>query len=112
MSSSSADAQAGGVATGWAGRKLASVPVLPVLTGLLIAAILYSITIGRYDLSVRDVAYILIDNVHPMTVPYWEPVQEVVVEQVRLPRILAAVIIGFGLSVSGAALQGLFRNPL
>ena len=46
------------------------------------------VTIGRYDLSVRDVAYILIDNVHPLVTPYWDPVQEVVVEQVRLPRIM------------------------
>jgi len=112
MPSFSADARADSAASGRVGRRLSSVSVLPVLIGLLIAAILYSVTIGRYDLSVRDVAYILIDNVHPMTVPYWEPVQEVVVEQVRLPRILAAVIIGFGLAVSGAALQGLFRNPL
>ncbi len=108
MSSSSAKA----AATSWAGRKLAAVSVFPALTGLLILAIFYSISIGRYDLSLRDVAYILIDNVHPVTVPYWEPVQEVVVEQVRLPRIMAAIIIGSGLSVSGAALQGLFRNPL
>ncbi|TCL64147.1 iron ABC transporter permease [Rhizobium sp. BK251] len=99
-------------ATGLAGRSRASVSVLPVLICILVLAILYSLTIGRYDLSVRDVAYILIDNVHPMIIPYWEPVQEVVVEQVRLPRIMAAVIVGFGLSVSGAALQGLFRNPL
>lgn len=97
---------------GLAGRKLASVSVLPALIGLLVAAILYSVTIGRYDLSMRDVAYILIDNVHPLVTPYWDPVQEVVVEQVRLPRIMAAVIVGFGLAISGAALQGLFRNPL
>ena len=38
--------------------------------------------------------------------------EESVVEQVRMPRILAALLIGAGLSVSGAALQGLFRNPL
>ncbi len=30
----------------------------------------------------------------------------------RLPRILAALLIGAGLAISGAALQGLFRNPL
>ena len=35
-----------------------------------------------------------------------------VVEIVRLPRILAALLIGAGLAISGAALQGLFRNPL
>lgn len=94
------------------GARLASFPVLPVLLGLLVLAALYSITIGRYDLTVAQVALILIDNVAPVANRNWEPVQEVVVEQVRLPRILAAMIIGAGLAVSGAALQGLFRNPL
>ncbi|MGQ3212208.1 MAG: FecCD family ABC transporter permease [Shinella sp.] len=108
MSTSSAKAQQ----TGWAGRKLASVSVLPALICLLVVVVLYSVTIGRYDLSVQDVAYILIDNIHPLVIPYWDPVLEVVVEQVRLPRIMVAIIVGFGLSVSGAALQGLFRNPL
>lgn len=83
-----------------------------VLVGLLILTILYSITIGRYDLSIVDVALILIDNVLSIDSPQWQPVEEVVVEMVRLPRILAAVLIGMGLAVSGAALQGLFRNPL
>jgi len=110
MSNSSAEPRVN--APSWAGRKLASVSVLPLLIALLVLAILYSVTIGRYDLSLRDVFYILIDNIHPVVTPYWESVQEVVVEQVRLPRIIAAVIIGFGLSISGAALQGLFRNPL
>lgn len=86
--------------------------VLPGLIALLVCAVMWSVTIGRYDLTVGQVAGILWDNVAPVATPGWEPVQEIVVEQVRLPRILAAVIIGFGLAVSGAALQGLFRNPL
>ncbi|WP_246710315.1 FecCD family ABC transporter permease [Martelella soudanensis] len=97
---------------GPAGRKLARVSVLPGLVVLLVMAVLYSVTIGRYDLSLKEVALILIENIHPLAVPFWDPVKEVVVEQVRLPRILAAVLIGFGLSISGASLQGLFRNPL
>lgn len=108
MSTSSAKASS----KGWLGRKLTSVSVLPLLLCLLVIVMLSSVTIGRYGLSVRDVAYILIDNIHPLVTPYWDPVQETVVEQVRLPRILAAVVIGYGLSISGAALQGLFRNPL
>ncbi len=32
--------------------------------------------------------------------------------QVRLPRVLLAVVVGAGLAVSGAAIQALFRNPL
>ena len=35
-----------------------------------------------------------------------------VVWHVRLPRILAALLVGGGLAISGAVMQGLFRNPL
>ena len=38
--------------------------------------------------------------------------QEAVVLAIRLPRACAGILIGAGLAVSGAALQGLFRNPL
>lgn len=112
MPKSLVEAAYGAKAEGWNWRKLATVSALPALIVLLALAILYSVTVGRYDLSVREVALILIDNVMPIAQPIWEPVEEVVVEQVRLPRIIAAVIIGFGLSISGASLQGLFRNPL
>jgi iron complex transport system permease protein len=82
-----------------------------VLAGLLVFAILYSMTIGRYGLRVSDVAAILIDNIIPQQ-GSWGEVEESVVELVRLPRIIAAVLVGMGLAISGAALQGLFRNPL
>ncbi|MCG6903726.1 MAG: iron ABC transporter permease [Rhodobacter sp.] len=94
------------------GGILASVPLVAVLIVLLVLCILYSVTLGRYDLSVADVALILWDNIAPVSSRTWEPVEETVVELVRLPRILAAVVVGFGLSISGASLQGLFRNPL
>lgn len=35
-----------------------------------------------------------------------------IVWSVRLPRVLTAGLVGFGLAVSGAAMQGLFKNPL
>ena len=95
-----------------AGVRFAPALVTPALAALLIVTMLVSVTLGRYDLSVAQVAAILLDNVVPFETVTWEPVQELVVEQVRLPRILAAVVIGFGLAVSGAALQGMFRNPL
>ncbi len=38
--------------------------------------------------------------------------QRAIIMQVRLPRTLMAAIIGAGLSLAGAAFQGLFRNPL
>ena len=35
-----------------------------------------------------------------------------VLEQIRLPRVLLAGLVGASLGISGASLQGLFRNPL
>ena len=37
---------------------------------------------------------------------------ELIVWSIRLPRLVTAIIVGAGLSTAGAALQGLFRNPL
>jgi iron complex transport system permease protein len=93
-------------------RRDRGVSVALLCLGLLVLFMLFSVTIGRYDLTVPDVAAILIDNLVPAGSPTWTDVQEDVVELVRLPRILAAVLVGYGLSMSGAALQGLFRNPL
>ncbi len=100
---------AGAVRRPWRGRTM---PVTLALGGVLVAAMLYSVTIGRYDLDVGDAVLILWDNLVPVANPGWTEVEESVVELVRLPRILAAVLVGIGLAVSGAALQGLFRNPL
>lgn len=36
----------------------------------------------------------------------------IIMREIRLPRALLAVLIGFSLGVAGAALQGLLRNPL
>ncbi|WP_319583056.1 iron ABC transporter permease [uncultured Pseudodesulfovibrio sp.] len=70
------------------------------------------LTWGRYPVGVGDVLRIL---GHSLGLPIshdWPGVLDTVVLQVRLPRVLAAMLIGGGLSVAGAAFQGLFRNPL
>lgn len=45
----------------------------------------------------------------------WETLDEttsLILHEIRLPRVLVAVLVGMGLAVAGAAMQGLFRNPL
>ena len=42
----------------------------------------------------------------------FEPHHEAIVLSIRLPRVLLGMLIGGGLAVSGAVMQGLFRNPL
>jgi iron complex transport system permease protein len=41
-----------------------------------------------------------------------DPAASIIVGELRLPRTLAALLVGFALGLSGAALQGLTRNPL
>ncbi|MBY0447043.1 MAG: iron ABC transporter permease [Hyphomonadaceae bacterium] len=41
-----------------------------------------------------------------------DPATQVIVWEIRLPRALAAYLVGAALGLSGAALQGLLRNPL
>ncbi|MDI3525777.1 MAG: cobalamin transport system permease protein [Candidatus Atribacteria bacterium] len=46
---------------------------------------------------------------------HWQdisPLQKTILFQVRMPRVTLATLVGGGLSISGAVLQGLFRNPL
>lgn len=94
-----------------AARSRAAV-VIALLCVLLGLTVTWSVTLGRYDIDMTDVWLIVIDNAFPVVEPTWTEVEESVVELVRFPRILAALLIGAGLAVSGAALQGLFRNPL
>ena len=79
------------------------------LLPLIIALI--SIGIGRYQIDFIVQMKILLSQVIPME-QTWTDTEETVVMNVRLPRILLAMLIGGGLSIAGAAFQGMFANPL
>ena len=72
---------------------------------------LLSITLGRYHVSLGEMFTLLGVKLGLSHAAVPENVATVILT-VRLPRILAALLIGAGLSLSGAAYQGMFRNPL
>ncbi len=72
---------------------------------------LVSICAGRYDMSIIDVIKILFSKVLPLE-KTWDSTMENVVFRLRLPRILAAFMVGSALAISGATYQGMFKNPL
>jgi iron complex transport system permease protein len=78
---------------------------------LTVVAALVSLAIGRYPVPLGDVVSILLSKLIPMPQD-WPPIEATVIMQIRFPRILAALLVGGGLSISGASFQGLFRNPL
>lgn len=71
-----------------------------------VAAMLISLCVGRYQLSVGEVISTLLDG------PGVKSSAAMVVYNTRLPRILLAFLIGAGLSVTGCCFQSIFSNPL
>lgn len=80
-------------------------------TLLLIGTMVAAAGIGRYMIPFDRVLSILASSVLNIE-PGWTEVEATVIWSIRVPRIVLAVLIGAGLSVSGAALQALFANPL
>jgi iron complex transport system permease protein len=81
-----------------------------LLLGLLLV-LFWSTIAGRYPIPLSNVLSILASHVADVE-PTWSSTERVVVEVVRLPRVLTAGAAGAGLSLCGAVLQGIFRNPL
>ncbi len=74
--------------------------------------IVASLMVGAYPLPPDTVLSILACKMFPLPHNSWPAVYEQVLFDIRLPRIILAVAGGIALSMSGASLQGLFRNPL
>jgi iron complex transport system permease protein len=79
--------------------------VLPVVL------VVFSLQLGRFPVAHWTVVEVLVSRVAPIH-HSWSPAVDTIVMQVRLPRIVLGVCVGGGLSIGGAAVQGLFRNPL
>ncbi len=85
------------------------------LLALLVALIVLmfgSLTIGRYPVSLSEIIRSIIST-NPFVAARSAADQSwVVVEVIRLPRILLACLCGMGVALAGAVMQGVFRNPL
>jgi iron complex transport system permease protein len=79
-------------------------PVLTLLSVVLFLIILASLGIGSTALDASELLQALVAPGSGMTATIlWE---------IRLPRAAMAAIVGAGVAAAGAAIQGLFRNPL
>lgn len=75
---------------------------------LLPLGLMLGLSTGAIPLSLADVLKALVETIHGDTLSQ----NSLIVGQLRLPRVLLAAVMGAGLGMSGAAMQGLFRNPL
>lgn len=66
--------------------------------------------VGRYPITPIQVIQTILSPIFPKLAV--SPTISSIVFDVRLPRIIAAVLVGASLSIAGATFQGLFKNPL
>ncbi len=81
------------------------------LSLVLAALAVASLGFGRVAIAPGTVMAVLTSRVIEAA-PDWPPAIEQIVTQVRLPRIIAAMLVGAALASAGAAYQTLFRNPI
>ncbi len=92
-------------------RRVPGVAVLVGLAVLLVAVTVLAIGHGAFRIPPFDVLRVLVSNVG-VDVGDIDARQVAVLNSIRLPRVLLAIVSGAGLAVAGALMQGLFRNPL
>ncbi len=90
-------------------------PVLLGLVGgvLLLVALVAGVGLGTVPVAPSDTLGILAQRLLGLDVARtWSAATETIVWDLRLPRVLTAMVVGLGLAVAGTAFQGLLRNPL
>ncbi|GAB3944907.1 iron ABC transporter permease [Spirosoma harenae] len=84
--------------------------LMPALVIGLVATIVLSVGIGAVQVSPYEIGLITAKSLG--YVVDVDSTKEAILIAIRLPRVCLAVLIGAGLAISGAAIQGFFRNPL
>lgn len=84
------------------------------LAALVFTASILSLAVGQFDISWETVLAIIS---RALGLPFFAdveitPQQEAVFWHIRVPRTLVGLMVGAGLAVSGAVMQGIFANPL
>ncbi len=83
------------------------------LAAAVLVVMLVSTSVGPVKISILDTIRMLLHKIgilHSTT--GWQPTEETIVFQVRLPRVLGAALVGAALSTAGVLFQGLLRNPM
>jgi len=88
-------------------RRRRTIASVALLGALLLASIPWACTMGYVDIPLSS---ILGAFSHPFGSSLSR--QEIIVLDVRLPRIVLGVLVGSALALSGCAMQGLFKNPM
>lgn len=80
---------------------------------LLFLALLAAVAFGSVGVGAGDTAAILGRRLLALPLPEtWAPAAETIIFELRLPRVLTAMLVGGGLAMAGTVFQALLRNPM
>ena len=88
-------------------RALPQPVAILLLTLVLVGCIVFSMTCGAVHVPVLAIVHSARLGAHAL-----DPTEQLILLHIRLPRIVAAALVGAALSVAGLLFQGMFRNPM
>lgn len=108
-----ADADREALRRAYARRSSVALAWLAGLSALLLALVVLALSLGANDLSLLQALQIVLGALAPAGwIAEVTSLQETVVLQLRLPRIVMALVAGGALAVAGVMMQSITRNPL
>jgi iron complex transport system permease protein len=84
-----------------------------ILLLLLLAAMVLAATVGAAHIQLKVTILVVLNRVGLTHVArIWPEAAETIILEIRLPRVVAAALVGGALAMAGALFQGMLRNPL
>jgi iron complex transport system permease protein len=83
-----------------------------VLSVSLLTAGIFSVGLGAVPIPASEVFFLILHKLDMYHMQQVNEQHEVIIFIVRLPRLILGILVGAALGISGAAIQGIFRNPL
>ncbi|MDR1515142.1 MAG: iron ABC transporter permease, partial [Synergistaceae bacterium] len=93
-------------------RRLSNFGLICAISAALVVAVVLSVTVGRYAMSIGDICAVLLARFGVVPLGASLAQANVVLFTLRIPRIALAILVGASLSLSGAAYQSMFQNPI
>jgi len=92
-------------------KKLALVLFLLVVS--LVFAVFLASAFGSANVALPDIIKMILNKLAVFHfTPTWQPADETIIFNIRLPRVIGGALIGAALATAGVLFQGLLRNPM
>ncbi len=92
--------------------QLAASTLLGVMAALFIAVLFANVGMGAVEIPPAQAIAIVLSHAGLDIGVEFEPRMDAILWDIRLPRVILGILVGGSLGIAGAALQGVFRNPL